>query len=872
MKIGRAFPPLPQGAAEKPLIATVEKREQMVKNLTFKARIAALFAALAVLCLACVFLFNSTPSVHAADGTPGVLSLTYNEQTEYFSNVKDLQSSFTEVANDENTYTSEDNRIIIKLHDNYTVGIDEEFSFGKSGVYVTFDLNGYILRGKGTSNVLTFNCGNFLLIDSQSNSTAAEHQHNYYVAENGLWMVDDGSEDWQMNYAAAPEEDKGTITGGIVTGGNLSAGYGGGVLIRYENAVLNVNGGTIAGNYAASGGGGIGASFCDSLIINGGMIAGNVSTGSMGFGGGIIFYCVDGATAYINGGIIKDNVAINGAGVFSMINLVVNGGEIYDNTALKVEGNTLSGLGGGVYSNAGLSISGGDIHDNLAEYGGGLFATTIVMSGSTVYDNQANVSCGALYAATAKISGGYVNGSILIENIQVSSISGGHYAEGSVYNAAENANTVYGLPVTSGYAVVYLNDGSDYPYAVYVVGEALTYAVEDISVVYGEEIVPEISGNLYNVDVSYSYTDADGQNCTGLPRGSGTYNVTATFAAYADDATKTLYFQAEVTFEVKIVGVQLTADAEVSVGADGAASVNYISVKGIAGGDDVTVIPNATILADGRVMVTYSLRGADAANYIAPEPAYFTVTTDLNNIIDELEDAVAALKNALETKADAETLTNAIDDLNAAIDALKGNIESEVDRLEGLIEQGGADTEELEKTLAALDEAYKAADTLIRADFAAADTKLSDSIAALKTALESADDGLQSAIDAVESSLNDAVKELNETIGTNESDIEGKLAAVQQAYAAADALLRTDFAAADSKLSDSISALESAYTAADEAIWDAIEQLQSALDEKAPAGHNNAITWTTFAIAILALAAGAAALVRSFKKWGGSGQ
>ena len=186
--------------------------------------------------------------------------------------------------------------------------------------------------------------------------------------------------------------------------------------------------------------------------------------------------------------------------------------------------------------------------------------------------------------------------------------------------------------------------------------------------------------------------------------------------------------------------------------------------------------------------------------------------------------------------------------------------------------RGGADTEELEKTLAALDEAYKAADTLIRGDFAAADTKLSDSIAALKTALESADDGLQSAIDAVESSLNDAVKELNETIGANESDIEGKLAAVQQAYAAADALLRTDFAAADSKLSDSISALESAYTAADEAIWDAIENLQSALDEKAPAGHNNAITWTTFAIAILALAAGAAALVRSFKKSGGSGQ
>ena len=99
--------------------------------------------------------------------------------------------------------------------------------------------------------------------------------------------------------------------------------------------------------------------------------------------------------------------------------------------------------------------------------------------------------------------------------------------------------------------------------------------------------------------------------------------------------------------------------------------------------------------------------------------------------------------------------------------------------------------------------------------------------------------------------------------GADTEELEKTLAALDEAYKAADTLIRTDFAAADTKLSDSISALESAYTAADEAIWDAIEQLQSALDEKAPAGHNNAITWTTFAIAILALAAGVAALVRS---------
>ena len=104
-------------------------------------------------------------------------------------------------------------------------------------------------------------------------------------------------------------------------------------------------------------------------------------------------------------------------------------------------------------------------------------------------------------------------------------------------------------------------------------------------------------------------------------------------------------------------------------------------------------------------------------------------------------------------------------------------------------------------TVSALDTAYKAADTQIRTDFAAADTALQNNIdakvaqAAYDTkmsALDSADTALGSRAAALETAVNDST--------TGLAAVNAKVGALDTAYQAADTQIRTDFAAADTAL------------------------------------------------------------------------
>jgi len=104
-------------------------------------------------------------------------------------------------------------------------------------------------------------------------------------------------------------------------------------------------------------------------------------------------------------------------------------------------------------------------------------------------------------------------------------------------------------------------------------------------------------------------------------------------------------------------------------------------------------------------------------------------------------------------------------------------------------------------TVSALDTAYKAADTQIRTDFAAADTTLQNNIdakvaqAAYDTkmsALDSADTALGSRAAALETAVNDST--------TGLAAVNAKVGALDTAYQAADTQIRTDFAAADTAL------------------------------------------------------------------------
>lgn len=219
-------------------------------------------------------------------------------------------------------------------------------------------------------------------------------------------------------------------------------------------------------------------------------------------------------------------------------------------------------------------------------------------------------------------------------------------------------------------------------------------------------------------------------------------------------------------------------------------------------------------------------------------------TAELEQLGTELkaaQDAIAALDDTYATDEELvaavnqlkELLTQAETDLAQKINQVQEDLDQAIEDLTGSI---SANKSDIEEKLAAVESAYKAADSLINSDIAALkaqDSELAASIASLDTAYQAADAKLQEAIDLVQENLDNAVGELSDSIAANKTDIEEKLAAVESAYKAADAIINseiTSLKAQDSELKESIAALDSAYKAADEALWAGIKQVQENLD------------------------------------------
>ena len=175
---------------------------------------------------------------------------------------------------------------------------------------VTLDLNGFVLKGTGSSSVIENN-GNLTLVDS--NSTAV---HKYTNGSNGLYTWDD---------------EAGTIelTGGAIVGGKSTVHNAGGVL----------NHGT--------------------FTMEGGSIVGNTAT----FGGGV--YNDENGTFTMEGGSIVGNTAeLYGGGVYNYSTFTMEGGSITGNTVII-------GRGGSVYCHNGtFTMEGGGIKDEINRYSG----------------------------------------------------------------------------------------------------------------------------------------------------------------------------------------------------------------------------------------------------------------------------------------------------------------------------------------------------------------------------------------------------------------------------------------------------------------------------------------------------------------------
>lgn len=181
----------------------------------------------------------------------------------------------------------------------------------------------------------------------------------------------------------------------IITEDSATAfGTGGGINIDHQGTTLNMTGGRIDKNEAKSNGGGVYASAGAAFTFNGTQITENkaqygggisangqstigmtgvssVSKNTATYFGGGVNIDKAGTTFTVNdNGIISENIAMEGAGVFASAGaaFVMNHGTVSDNTA--------SSNGGGVYLQADSTINAiaGAIQDNSAKRdGGGIF-------------------------------------------------------------------------------------------------------------------------------------------------------------------------------------------------------------------------------------------------------------------------------------------------------------------------------------------------------------------------------------------------------------------------------------------------------------------------------------------------------------------
>lgn len=187
------------------------------------------------------------------------------------------------------------------------------------------------------------------------------------------------------------------ISGGYVTNGS-GGGWGGGLCVTGANASLNMTGGVVAANRAASGGG-VYADNSATLNLSGGVISGNATYGNVYNKGDDI-----GDGGY-GGGVFTKGVNVNISGSANITNnrvdSYINDGNIFNCGLLG---------GGGIASvNDGtLNMTGGSVTANYSrEAGGGIYAgfwnqkITFKMTGGTIAGNVAeNAEGGGLRIST----------------------------------------------------------------------------------------------------------------------------------------------------------------------------------------------------------------------------------------------------------------------------------------------------------------------------------------------------------------------------------------------------------------------------------------------------------------------------------------
>jgi pilin isopeptide linkage protein len=239
-----------------------------------------------------------------------------------------------------------------------------------------------------------------------------------------------------------------TMTGGLIAsntaaynavGGGYGA-YGGGV---YNSGIFTMEGGEVSDNtatYQSNNGYGGGVYNTGMFTMINGLISLNSAgfQNNSGYGAGVCNYAP--GNFILDGGEISQNTSPYGGGVFNNSLFTMNGGEIRANIVRSSGGGvyniTTAGIftmtngvisqnsaqsGGGVYNTGDFSITGGTIAGNNASAnGGGIYqaaATTLAISGLTqITDNMAGGSGGGIWIAYANLANLTVGPEVVFAN------------------------------------------------------------------------------------------------------------------------------------------------------------------------------------------------------------------------------------------------------------------------------------------------------------------------------------------------------------------------------------------------------------------------------------------------------------------------
>lgn len=398
------------------------------------------------------------------------------------------------------------------------------------------------------------------------------------------------------------------ISGGYVTNGN-GGGWGGGLCIAGTNPKLEMTGGVVAGNKAASGGG-VFADNGATLNLAGGIISGNATygnpinngedTGDGGYGGGV----------YTKGA----NVTISGSACIT--NNRVNDRITWD----KLYNNGLLGGGGIACTHGGkLSIADGLITANYShEAGGGVYAgfysknngknISFEMTGGTIAGNESdNAEGGGLRVAggeggdnvgtTATINAGE-SGKIYITNNKTMTGStpnrGGDWGGGGVFIQKGGKLNIVKTLITQ-------NDAGGWGGGI---GACPT----------GETIVSHSNGAAIYNNTDHGYDDHMSAGGNGKNEDSDSKYITSTFkeAGHQDfflvrknDSNKTVAVVLGKMLGGGSAGWQGTCDnAKITIDANGGAEAKYMFGLEAHPTDDA--IANAQLAATTIISGNYS--------------------------------------------------------------------------------------------------------------------------------------------------------------------------------------------------------------------------------------------------------------------------